>query len=360
MKRTQIAGFGGSLVLAVLALVGCQQSQPAGSTAQADDASLQVSGPFTHENLAVFLIRGDSQDDREYLTLQEGLQEGIVKLSEMDQAQVGQLQIENNSDSPLFLQEGDRISGGKQDRIIIASQVVPAKSGKVTVRTFCVEQSRWSEGSGGKRFAQTVNPGLAPKAVRGNAKIEAEQGGVWQVVQAQKRSAANGLKTGNSSSSLNETLDSPQILKVTAEHKAALGEAPDQADVVGVAFVVNGKIEEINVYPNHGLLRKLYPRLLEAYALHAVMLKSEAKDAQAISAEEIAQCLKPSQGESTRDEQLDADNRLQVMQLADKCYYCTTAYQGKLVHRQVILKNKVDQPADAKRGEDTLGSDWAY
>src|SRR3712207_7921752 len=40
-------------------------------------------------------------------------------------------------------------------------------------------------------------------------------------------------------------------------------------DVVGVAVAVNGEIEEVNIYPGPTLLEKIYPRLLQSYALQA-------------------------------------------------------------------------------------------
>ena len=51
----------------------------------------------------------------------------------MDQERVGGLQLDNQSDLPLYLQEGERLRGGKQDRTIIASLVILARSGRTQV-----------------------------------------------------------------------------------------------------------------------------------------------------------------------------------------------------------------------------------
>src|SRR5207245_1852488 len=79
----------------------------------------------------------------------------------------------------LFLQEGDRLQGGQQDRIIVTSLVVPPRSGKLPVPSFCIEQSRWQ---GGIAFSSTSNKALAGKEVRAAAKTTAGRGGqraVW-------------------------------------------------------------------------------------------------------------------------------------------------------------------------------------
>src|SRR6266478_614713 len=136
---------------AVLLVSGCHRGGNPGKLAgvDADAGPFEVTGPYAHENLSVFLIHSPHQDERDFITLDQGLKEGWVKVSEKQREEVGELQIENQSEYPLFLQEGDRLQGGKQDRIIIASLVVPPKSGKMIVPAFCIEQSRWREGKMG-------------------------------------------------------------------------------------------------------------------------------------------------------------------------------------------------------------------
>src|SRR5262249_59577326 len=69
------------LGLAALCLaVGCQRAPaPDGGPAvvQADAAAFEIAGPFAHENLSVFLLQAEQQDDRAYLTLDQGLRDGL-------------------------------------------------------------------------------------------------------------------------------------------------------------------------------------------------------------------------------------------------------------------------------------------
>src|SRR5262245_21736321 len=109
-----------------IALCGCaRRARDASSTEQVETelGLLQVSGPYTHGTLSVFLLRSDNQDDREFLTLDQGLKDGTVKITELEQESVGQLKINNESSLPLYLQEGERLVGGKQDRTLAASLV---------------------------------------------------------------------------------------------------------------------------------------------------------------------------------------------------------------------------------------------
>ncbi|HLW64374.1 MAG TPA: DUF6569 family protein, partial [Gemmataceae bacterium] len=187
-----------------------------------DGASFQIQGPFTHQDLTVFLLCSSHQDTQDFLTLDEGLKEGLVTITEQEQEQVRALLIENQSDRPLYLQEGERLVGGKQDRTIVSSLVIPPKSGKTSVPTFCVEHSRWTEGEKGKKFGFSVNPALAPKGVRGAAKVEGSQDRVWGCVAAQKVSASKTLNCPNTNSSVNEMLDAPQVRSISQEYAAAM------------------------------------------------------------------------------------------------------------------------------------------
>jgi hypothetical protein len=338
LNRFWIVGF----VLA-LAAGGCQRSvQKADERTgvELEGTSYKVTGPYQHENLAVFLLHADSEDDRDFITLDQGLKDGVVKVTEQEQSRVRELQIENQSDSPLFLQEGDRLQGGKQDRTIIASMVVPPQSGKMPVPTFCIERSRWQAGAKGAVFEPTMNAAFAPKEVRVAAKIDKSQESVWENVRQQKESAKKAALAGSTNSSLNETLDAPEVKKLSDEFAEALkGVLQDHPDAVGVAVAVNGNIEEVNIYPNHKLLCKIYPRLLQSYALQATLQKDKAKDAKAVAPEEIVKFMADSKEKSKREEKINADNRLDISDLENNRARCATIYNGRPVHKQVVAKN---------------------
>jgi len=324
--------------------------------AQAPDApeapaapKYRVTGPYAHEGLAVFLIHADRQDPREFLTLDEALQRKLVIITEKDDAEVQQLQIENKSDKPLYLQEGDRLSGGQQDRTIYASVVIPPKSGKMPVPAFCIEPSRWSQGAGGAYFQSTDNLALAPLQVRRASKIAKDQGVVWESVRQYKGQVAEALQVKQLSSSLNEAQDSTEATAVTNKFTEQLGAVPDkQADAIGVAFAVDGRIEEVNVYPSHLLLAKIYPRLLESYALDASTRSAtgeaprEADDAapparpplKHPTPDDVLAFMASPPSAPSRAEKINDDNGLSVYDLESKQHFSRSVYRGAPVHEQ--------------------------
>jgi len=329
----------------------------ASAVVEVDGNAYHIQGPFTHEDLGVFLLCSNHQDEHDYLTLDEGLKDGLVSITEQEHERVGALRIDNESDRPLYLQEGERLIGGKQDRTIISSLVIPPKSGQTSVPTFCVEHNRWVEGNKGREFGFSVNPALAPKGVRGAAKVEGSQDRVWGCVEKQKESANRKLKCPNTNSSVNEMLDAPQLQSITEEYADALGQAldrPENRTAVGMAIVFNGQIEEVNIYPNAALFRKLYPRLIRAYAVQAALLKDQARAEESVTNTAVIQFLQSKDAKSQKQNTLDAYNNVQVSELADNRFQCTTRFNGQSIHWQVMKKNREGGSA----GADVLGSDW--
>jgi hypothetical protein len=329
---------------------------PSAASVKLDDKAIHVTGPYVHENMAVFLIHADQQDKSDFLTLDEGLSKGLVEITEKAQGQVQELVIDNKSDRPLYLQEGERIQGGKQDRTIASSLVIAAHSGKQPLPAFCVEQSRWTEGKSGRQFGLPGGVALAPKGVRGAAKFEKGQGKIWANVQGIKVSANNYFDAQNTNSSVNELFDSPRIQGITKEYATDLTAILEKhPDAVGVAIAVNGEFEEADIYPNHGLLSKLYPRLVQSYAVQAALLKDKAKGAPSLSTDDIVACLQKGPAKSERQERLDSRNLLEIHELDKDRYTCTTNFDGRMVNYQMMKKNGV--PATSPR-QSMLKTDW--
>jgi hypothetical protein len=369
----RLAFLGGVIVLLFLAGCGPSTSPENGSCTKdhdrttpgaetgssdvvLDGSRLHVSGPYPHENLTVFLVHTEHEDNRDFLTLDEGLKKDLVKVTELEQEQVGELRFDNQSDRPLYLQEGERLYGGKQDRTIAVSLVIPPKSGKMSVPTFCIEQSRWREGDKGRTFGFTVNPALAPKGVRGAAKVEGNQSSVWKCVGAQKKGAVTKSLASNTNSSANELLDAPRVQKISDEYAQVLGKVLDKhRDAVGVVIVVNGQIEEADVYPNHALLGKLYPRLVRSYAFQAVLLGELGRSEKRLSTADIATFLKEGTVKSRSDRKVGSHNVIQVGELDDHKFRCATRYDGQVVHWQMLKKNGSVREVAAN---DLLGNDW--
>ena len=115
--------------------------QPFGATLFAADAA-RVSGPIVHDNLAIYLVHGAATGGAVPLTLQEAMAKGTVKVHET--GSVNELTVENVGSDEVFVQAGDIVKGGRQDRVLSVDLLLPPRSGQVSIAAFCVEHGRWS------------------------------------------------------------------------------------------------------------------------------------------------------------------------------------------------------------------------
>src|SRR5215470_10193768 len=112
-----------------------------GATA-AEPEAYRISGPVVHENLAIYFVHGKSAEGPIPLTLQEALANGSAQVRET--GSVNQLEVENTGDTAVFIQSGDIVKGGRQDRVLTVSLIIPPHSGAMPIASFCVEQGRWT------------------------------------------------------------------------------------------------------------------------------------------------------------------------------------------------------------------------
>ena len=165
----------------------------------------------------------------------------------------------------------------------------------------------------------------------------------------------------NSNSSLNEAVDSKKVVESTKAFQDKLGKLMQlHKDAVGVAFAVNGKIVEINAFPGNNLATKIYPRMLENYALDAIgtAVKDEkARKPKLLVANDVVALMKTASNSKVhRQEEVNKENTLVILaeQIADNAkeqtYQCQTSYDGKLVHLQWIRAAKQIAVAEQSQG----------
>jgi hypothetical protein len=207
------------------------------------------------------------------IVLDEAMASGKVKISEHDRESVNNLTLINSSEQPVFVLAGEVIIGGKQDRIIGANTVIPAKT-TLSVPVFCVEHGRWDNSS---RVFSTANA-LAHGRLRGKASFEA-QGEVWKEVAETnaKRKTVNATDTYRTVAKQ----QSDGTLKDWQQKvDAALAKVPaaDRARMIGYVIALNGQVATVDMFQSPALFKKLEPKLLRSYVTEAVSVPAQ-KDA---------------------------------------------------------------------------------
>jgi hypothetical protein len=237
-------------------------------------ADYRFSGPYTHENLTLYLIHGQTTlPDKTFLTLQEALEQNKVVVHET--GQVNCLTIENTSDEDVFVQSGDVVKGGQQDRTFPYDFIAPAHSGRIPIEAFCVEQGRWGQRGQeeSNRFASSSLT-LCSKELKRAAAGDRSQEDVWtNVDRLQRKLTANlgqVVSSAGSPSSYQLALENPSLRRALQPYLETLRPAlAGKEDVIGVAILVNGEVSSAEVYASSALFAKLWPKLLESAATEA-------------------------------------------------------------------------------------------
>jgi hypothetical protein len=328
---------------------------------------VRISGPVTHENLTVHFIHGKSAAGKVPLTLEEALTRRLVQVRET--GNVNELEVENLGNDEVFIQSGDIVKGGQQDRTLMVSLVLPPKSGRVPIASFCVEQGRWSargrEDVKNFSTASTTVPSRemklamkAPQPAPAQAAVERgrdgrimlapaasetseRQRGVWESVRKTQAKLSDRVgskvNSAQSASSLQLALENEKLVDAQRAYVNALKAAGEaENDIVGYVFAVNGKLNSADVYPSNGLFRKMWAKLLNASATEAISQKDEPR-ADTPSVEMVMAFLGNAERGTASQKPLNANVRLETRE-GEQAYFFETSRAGGWVHRNYLAK----------------------
>ena len=271
------------VTLAALMIVGT-----AWGAAPQERTGVSLTGPLTHANLAVYVVRGAATDRRDYITLDEGLTARTVAVREKPSgADVNTLEIENRSDKWLFLQAGDIVKGGKQDRTIMTDLTLAPRSGPQPLEAFCVEHGRWTPSGDGMAFSKNtgiVAGGSLKRAIQSDKPGSQER--VWQeVAKTEERAAVAVRKSGVASAPV--SFSATGTYNAIAEHEtlgrsrdayvsALLPQIRKDPQAIGLVVAINGVVTSADVYASPALFQRVSPKLLSSYAFEALLARDAA------------------------------------------------------------------------------------
>ena len=312
------------------------QSQPAGA--------YRISGPFTHDNLSIFLIHGANKTSRNFLTLEEAIDQHKAVVYET--RNVNELAIENLSDQDVFIESGDIVKGGAQDRTLKDDLILPSRSGKVSLNAFCVEHGRWTRrGNEALESFNGSHDAIASKQLKMAVRLKSNQSDVWSQVAQLQANISNNLRTSARAAaaptSLAMTMDAPVVQRSIDGYLQELaGIVNGKNDVIGYAFAINGKINTADVYYSHDLFAKLWMKLLRASSIEAVMNSNTGVTFEPATTGAVKNTIEDA--ESGKTTTTDLTNRTQVVQKesAQNVMFETRdrAQNGAWIHRNYMTK----------------------
>jgi hypothetical protein len=329
------------------------------------DSGQRISGPHVHDNLAIYFVHGPSAGGPVPLTLTEAVAKGTVQVIET--GSVNELKVENKGNEHVFVQAGDIVKGGRQDRVLTVSLLLRPSSGPVPIDSFCVEPGRWSaRGSeDATRFASATDsmpsrrallimaaPSQSGEAARPAAgdrqsargETTRKQQQVWDSVAKIQADLSSGVgsrvSSPQSASSLQLSLEHAKLKDVRAGYVAALEEkGQKESDTIGYVAAINGKVVSANVYPSNGLFRKMWAKQLAALATEAIGERSGSTPAVAAPAADTVQAfLAAAEKGSAQGRDTVANMFQETRDSAGALYNETRGPSGHWVHRNYLAK----------------------
>lgn len=306
----------------------------------------KLSAPYTYKNLTIFLIHGkDERSGGNVITLQEAMERKLLVVYET--SEVNELEVENVSKTlDVFIQSGDIVKGGKQDRVLAVSIIIPARSGRVKIDAFCVESGRWEKrgGEDAAKFASS-NDRIVSRDLKIAANASRSQQEVWaKVSEAQANLSKNVGGTVNnaaSRSSLQLALEDKKVAANIDEYVKQLGGIADgKSDVIGYAFAINGKINSADVYVSNSLFKKVWMKNLKATATEAVSESRSVRLAAPVKAEAVKGFMDDAERGRADARRVAGANKITTRE--DKDNVLVEAYDEKskaVVHKTYVRKN---------------------
>lgn len=323
----------------------------------------RVSAPYTHKNLTIFLIHGaDASSSRDLITLQEAMEMDVFKVYESDE--VNELIVENISPKyDVFIQSGDIVKGGKQDRVLAISVIIPRMSGRVSIEAFCVESDRWEgRGNESKKEFSSSEERIVSKELKvatngtasgsgsgdgngdGTAAGRGSQTEVWKEVANAQRNISNNVSvdvTANASaSSLQLSLENKRLKKATEDFVKKLADlAKGKSDVIGYAFAINGKINSADIYLSNHLFTKVWPKMLKAAVTEAISLSDKPKAATEPTTGDIGKFLAEADRGAKKERQTVAGSKVITRSSKNEAVYEARDKADLVVHRNYVKLN---------------------
>jgi hypothetical protein len=242
--------------------------------------SMNIAPPTSHKNLSLYLITGfpKSSFSINLQTLDEGLKNKSVVVVET--SEVNQLSVKNTSNlKDLFINSGDIVKGGKQDRTLAYDLWVP-KNTETSLESFCVEAGRWNKRADeDDGYFSRNSYGLSSRKLKIATTVNNSQKEVWDKVTEQQSNLSTNMnvdvKSVQSESSLQLTLENKDLQKEIENYKKAFVSFGDTDNAIGFAYAINGELFGINYYNSPELFEKLKEKLLTAVFVEAISEKDK-------------------------------------------------------------------------------------
>jgi hypothetical protein len=205
----------------------------------------------------------------EYITLDEAIAEGLIEVTERDEAgSVPELKVVNKSPCMILILDGEELVGAKQNRIVNTTILIQGKSTTV-IPVSCVEQGRWAYesrefGSEERLMAAQLRAKKSEqvhRSIRRSDGFRSDQSAIWEEIS----SKAARMEVDSPTMAMAEIYKKKRLLLADYVEHFRLVEMQ-----VGAVFMINGSVAGLDSFGRAETFGKVFKKLIESYALDAI------------------------------------------------------------------------------------------
>jgi len=335
---------------------------PAGLTLGSPNASAgyRLDGPFTYENLSFYRVHNGVFKAPAPLDVGTAFKQGMIKLHKPTTSP--NATVDNLSDSEVFVQFGTLLVGATQDQLISTELILPPRSTGTPIDVFCIEKGRWLprlgedvanySTTGALLPASVAQLGFLAGSVHSLAAGRLRQLEVWMSIDDFLRDLSGKIGTSAeqlaSPTSLPLGLNNPALQSAEQNYLDALQpKGESEADIVGVAFAINGKLQNADVYSSNDLFRHMWPNLLRTATAQAIANRGVTFQAPP-EASRTSALLSESEGTPVSDPMLAQFDGIET-HYGNSVVYYESKSGSHWLHRGYLVKDNLAPPAATLR-----------
>lgn len=219
---------------------------------------------WTYKRLQLIPIRfkagfGQNVEGSSYITLSEAMQQGKAVVKELNRkvgADKRYLSITNRSKATIVVQSGELINGGKQDRVVGQTVLIPPRRKKDMLPVYCVEKKRWDDKP--KPF---FYGGSSETNLRRMVDVRRSQPQVWQEIDRQFEARQQASNTWSYLQLHNDSTRGNQDYVAFFTQKMA----ESKGGLAGFIFVLDNVILSMELFENADLTTTVFRSMLLSY-----------------------------------------------------------------------------------------------
>jgi hypothetical protein len=274
---------------------------------------------WTYENLQLIPVRyvGDGGAKgflpfKKVNSLQKAIKNKKIRINEIKgkgNAEVRVLEMRNTSKEAIVLQSGDILVGGKQDRIIAQTMIIPPDKQKYYVNVYCVEKNRWDRKEKPFYYYRAADMGL-----RRVTDVQRKQNHIWESIDNQFKMSGKKSPTA----AYKDILQEKRFLDMDSAYVKFFTDklAKTDSTFAGFIAITGNQIIGTDLYATKDMTMESFINSLRSYAATAIIVGDEPE----VTKDKVLAFMTPILSDNkTRNDFLKNRGRVYM-------------YQGKIIH----------------------------